>query len=159
MFELFKDFLLKVLGFVMPFVVRWFYKPAKLANGIKVRVRGEGDGVAYNCGELPNVRVWLLVTNLTPFQIELERIYCQLAYGCVIGEIVHLRRHVLPPAQEMEILIEVSLNEHQVQHIRRNFGKVETKLFFGAYVISKIHSLELSREISTNNVRHLNCAL
>ena len=92
-------------------------------------------------------------------EIELDRIYCQLVYGCVIGEIVHLRRHVLPPAQEKEILIEVSLNEHQVQHIRRNVGKAETKLYFGAYVISKIHSLELAREVSTNNVRHLNCAL
>ena len=159
MFELLKDFSLKALGLVMPFVVRWLYKPAKLANGIKVRVRGEGDGVTYNCGELPNIRIWLLVTNLTPFEIEIDRIYGQLAYGCVIGEIFHLRRHVLPPAQEEEILIEVSLNEHQVQHIRRNVGKLETKLYFGAYVISKIHSLELAREIGTNNVRHLNCAL
>lgn len=159
MFELLKDFSLKALGFVMPFVVRWFYGPEKLANGIKVRIRGEGDGVTYNCGELPSVRVWLVVTNLTPFEIELDRIYGQLAYGCVIGEIVHLRRHFLPPAQEKEVLVEVSLNEHQVQHIRRNFKKLETKLFFGAYAISKIHSLELSREISTNNVRHLNCAL
>jgi hypothetical protein len=158
MFELLKDFALKALGFIMPFVVRWFYKPAKLDNGIKVRVRGENDGVIYNCGELPTARVWLHVTNLTPFEIEIDRIYGQLAYGCIIGEIVHLRRHVLPPAQEKEILIEVSLNEHQVLHIRRNVGKVETKLYFGAYVISKIHRLDLAREINTNNVRCLNCA-
>lgn len=158
MFELLKDFSLKALGFLMPFVVRWFYKPAKLASGIKVRVRGEGDGITYNCGELPNVRIWLLVTNLTPFEIELDRIYGQFAYGCIVGELVHLRRHVLPPAQEKEILIELSLNEFQVQHIRRNLEKMETKLFFGAYVISKIHGIELSREIGTNNVRYLNCA-
>ena len=158
MLELLKDFLLKVLSFIMPVVVRWFYKPAKLDKGIKVRVLGEGHGVTFNCGELPNVRIWLLVTNLTPFQIEVDRIYGQLAYACVIGEVAHLKRHVIPPTQEKEILVEVSLNDHQQQHIRRNHGKAETKFYFGAYVITKIHRIELTREISTNNVRYLNCA-
>lgn len=159
MFELLKDFSLKVLGFVMPFVVRWFYKANKLANGIKVRVRGEDDGVMYNCGELPKVRIWLLVTNLTPFQIEFDRIYGQLAYGSIIGEFAHLKRHVLPPAEEKQVLVEISLNELQANYIRQNFGNAETKLYLGAYVISKIHSIELSREIGTNNVRYLNCSL
>ena len=159
MFELLKDFLLKTLGIALPFVVRWFYKPAKFASGIKVRIRGEGDGVTYNCGELPSVRIWLVITNFTPFEIVFDRIYGQLVCGGVFGEITHLKRYVLPTAQEKEVLVELSLNEHQAQYIKHSPGKNETKFYFGAYVISKIHSIELTKEINTNNVQHLNCAL
>lgn len=159
MFELLKDFLLKALGLVLPFVVRWFYKREKFIKGIRIRVRGEGDGVMYNCGELPNVRIWLDITNLTPFEIEFERLYGQFALGSVIGDFTHSKRYVLPPAQEREILIEFWLNEYQAQYVRRNHGTYETKLFLGAYVTSNVHKVELAREIGTNNVRFLNCVL
>ncbi len=157
MFELFKEFLLKILGLVLPFVVRWLYKREKFINGIKVRVRSEGDGVTYNCGELPIVRIWLILTNLTPFEVEFERIYGHLAYGGIIGDFSHLKRYVLPPAQEKEIFVELWLNEAQVQYVQRNQGQFETKLFFSAYVTSKIHCIELVREIGANNVRLINC--
>ena len=159
MFELIKDFSFKFLAFVLPSVVRWFYKPVKFAENIKVRIRGEGDGVTYDCGELPNVRIWLLVTNLTPLEISIDRIYGQLFFGCQLGEFSHLKRHVLPPAQEKEIFVEFSLTDHQSQFIKRNLRKNETRLSLGAYVTSSVHNIELSREIGTNNVRHLNCAL
>lgn len=159
MLELLKDFSFKALAFILPPVVRWFYKPGRFAEGIKVRIRGEGDGVTFDCGELPNVRVWLLVTNLTPLEISIDRIYGQLFYGCQVGEFAHLRRYVLPPAQEKEVFIEFSLTDHQSQFIKRNLGKNETRLSLGAYVTSRIHSIELARENGTNNVRHINCAL
>lgn len=159
MLELLKDFSFKALALVLPPVVRWFYKPEKFAEGIKVRIRGDGDGVTYNGGELPNVRIWLLVTNLTPLEISIDRIYGQIFYGCQISEFSHLKRYVLPPAQEKEIFVEFSLTDHQSQFIKRNLGKNETRLSLGAYITSKVHHVELAREIGTNNVRHLNCAL
>lgn len=159
MFELIKDFLLKALGLVVPFVVRWFYKRGKFTNCIKVRVRGEGDGITFNCGELPSVRLWLVLTNFTPFEIEFERIYGQIVYGSAIGEFLHLRRYVLPSAQEKEILVEFWLNESQVKYLRQNQGKNEARLYFGTYITSSIYCLELAKEIGTNNVRFLNCAL
>lgn len=158
MLDLLKDFLLKALGYVAPFAVRRFYRPTKIENGIKIRIRGEGDGVTYNCGELPNVRIWLLITNLTPFSVEFDRIWGQLAYGSTIGEVSHLRKHTLPPAQEKEILIEAALNECQAEYIRRNHGKMDTTVLLGTYINCEIHSFELNREIKTNNVRHINCA-
>lgn len=159
MLELLKDFSFKALAFVLPPVVRWFYKPGKFAEGIKVRIRGEGDGVTYNYGELPNVRIWLLVTNLTPLEISIDRIYGQLFYGGQVGEFGHLRHYILPPAQEKEIFVEFSLTDQQSQFIQRNLGKNETRLSLGAYVTSRIHNIELARDVGSNNVRHLNSAL
>lgn len=159
MFELLKDFVFKAFAFILPSVTRWLYTPEKLDNGIKMRIRGDGDGITYNGGELPNVGIWLLVTNLTPLEIVFDRIYGQIHYGGLVGEFGHLQRYVLPPAQEKEIFVEFSLTDHQSMFIKRNLGKNETRLSLGAFVTSRIHSVELAREMGTNNVRHLNCAL
>jgi hypothetical protein len=159
MFELIKDFSFKALGFIVPSIVRWFYKPEKFTDRIKVRIRGDEDGVTYNCGELPSVHIWLFVSNFTPVEITFDRMYGRLFAGCAVGEFSHLKRYTLPPAQETEILLEFSLTDQQSEFIRRNQGQNKTSLSFGAYVISKIHSIEIAREIKTNNVRYLNCSL
>lgn len=158
MFELLRDFALKTLSLVLPFVVAWFYKPERIAGNLKFRVRGDGDGVTYECGELPSVRIWFLASNLSPFNVEIDRLQVQIAYGAVIGEVIHIRRHALPSSREAEFLIEGSLNERQVAYIRKNLHqKFETRLYLTAYVKSTIHSFELTREVNTNNVRLLNC--
>lgn len=157
MLDLLKDFIVKALGHLAPFAIRWFYQPDKLANAVKIRVRSEGDGITFNCGELPHIRIWLLITNLTPFKIDFDRIFGQVCYGAVIGEFVHLRKYSLPPSKEKEIFIEYTLNGQQVQYIRRNLGKMDTKIYLGAYVNSKIRNFELSREINTKNVQLQNC--
>jgi len=140
-------------------MVRWLYKSEKFTDQIKVRIRGDEDGVIYNCGELPSVRIWLVASNLTPVEITFDRMYGRLFAGCAVGEFSHLKRYTLPPAQETEILLEFSLTDQQTEFIRRNQGQNKTSLSFGAYVISKIHSIEIAREIKTNNVRYLNCSL
>ena len=37
MFEILKEFAVKALGRVLPFLVGWYYKPDKLAKKIKIR--------------------------------------------------------------------------------------------------------------------------
>ena len=81
MFEILKEFAVKALGRVLPFLVSWYYKPDKLAKKIKIQVRGAGDGVVFECGELPYVRAWLEITNLSPFPVEFERLHGHFWYG------------------------------------------------------------------------------
>src|SRR5207247_10514116 len=95
MLELLRDFALKALGELVPFIVAWFYKPEKISASLKFRVQGHGDGVTYECGDLPSVRIWFLVSNLSPFKVEIDRLQAQVAYGAVIGVIVHIRKHTL----------------------------------------------------------------
>lgn len=157
MLELLRDFALKTLGHIVPFVVAWLYKPQKIASDLKFRVPGEGDGVTYEGGELPRVRIWLRASNLSPFPVEIDRIAIQIAYGSVIGEISHIRKHILPASKEIEFLVEGSLNERQVSYIQKNLSKnFETKLYLTAYLNSKIHNFEIAREVQTNNVRLIN---
>lgn len=157
MVELFSNLLPKALGYAMPFSIRWFYTPEKIAGKIKVNIPGDGDGVAYNCADLPTVRIWLRLSNFTPFTIEFDRIYGQLCYGGVLGEFTHIKKHKLLPATEDDALIEINLSEAQVQYIRRNMPNVQTKIYLGAFINCRIHSFELHREINTKNVQIYNC--
>jgi hypothetical protein len=157
MLEIAWDFALKILGIIMPFIARWMYKSKTFDASIKIRISSEGEGITYNCGELPTARIWLLISNFTPFQLEIDRIYGQLAYGGVFGEITHLERHCIKPAQEEKVFIQVWLTEHQVQYIRRNANKNESQIYLSAYVISKIYNLKLSRTIRTSNTELVNC--
>jgi hypothetical protein len=157
MLELLGKITLKALGYLLPISVRWYYTTNRLSERIKIRVRGEGDGISINCGELPSVQIWLTITNFTPFPMELDRIYGQIFYGCGLGHFVHPRRYSIPPAEEKDILIDFDLNERQVQHVLRNVGKLETHLSISVYIDSKIRNLELNRHIPTRNARFLNC--
>ncbi len=57
------DFLFKFATHVIPWIIRRFYGPEKLTSAIQIRVRNEGDGIVFNCGELPNVHIWLPVVS------------------------------------------------------------------------------------------------
>lgn len=158
MVELLTDIFPKIFGYAIPFAVRWFYKPRKIDEGIKVRVRSDGDGVMYDCAGLPNVRIWLQLSNLTPFAVEFDRIYGELWHGGFLGKFTYIKKHKLQPSKEVDALIEISLTEAQVQYIRRNnLPNIQTNLSLYAFINCKIHSFELHREVNTNNVRFNNC--
>ena len=160
MLELLRDFTLKALGHLLPFAVAWFYKPEKIAADVKFRVRGDGDGVTYEGGELPKVRIWFLVSNLSPFKVEIDRMVIQLSFGSVIEEIAHIRKHEVGPSKEVEFLVETTLNSAQVAFIQKNLPqRLETKLYVAAFLNTKLHNFESVVHVSTSNVRMVNYAL
>lgn len=159
MLELLRDFVLKALGIVAPIAVGWFYKPEKIAADLKFRVRGEGDGLTFEGGELPRIRIWLLVSNLSPFTVEIDRMVIHVVYGTVIGEFHHLRRRTLAASTEDEWLVEGSLNESQVAYIQKELKNApQTKLNLMALVHSKLHNFEHAVSVEAKNVRLLNFA-
>jgi hypothetical protein len=157
MFELLRNLALKALGHVAPFAVAWFYKPEKIAADIKFRVRGDGDGVTYEGGELPKVRIWLLVSNLSPFNAEIDCMVFQLWYGSAVGEWSDVRRRTLASSKEAEWLVEATLNEKQVAYIQRNMAhKPETRLTVTAFINTTLHKFDSTVSVGTGNVRFLN---
>jgi len=155
MFELLKEFAIKSLGQLLPFLVRWYYKPEKLAGKIKIQIRSSGDGVIFDCGELPYVRAWLEITNLSPFPVEFERVYGHFWYGTRLSPFFFLKRFGVESAHDTEIFLEADLTNAQAEYIKRNKGKMEHKLSVSvsAYVLCKVNNFEIQREVRTNNAR------
>ena len=157
MIEILKDILPKILGYLTPFAIRWYYKPEKIDSMIKIRVRGQGEGIVYDCGELAGARIWLEISNLSPFAIEVDRLYGQVMLGNKVGAFVYLRKVQLKPATEKEILIEMSFTEYQVQYIKQYKASQPSRVLLGGFVVSRVQSFELSRQIETNNVQFYAC--
>src|SRR3954466_3231249 len=93
MLELIGTGLLRLGAMALPTVARWFHSQDKLSSQIKIRVRGDGDGVVFNCGEMPNARVWLRITNLSPIDIEFDRIFGTISCGSRLTAFQDLNRY------------------------------------------------------------------
>lgn len=155
--EVLGNWIVKVLAGAFPFLVRWYYTSEKIQKDIRVAIRGSGEGVVFDCGDIPRVRVWLVVTNLSLVKIEIENIVGRICYGNSFCEINHFRKHSLRTSADTEIFLECWLNEFQVRHIKTNIkNKFETKLFIVGNINTSVHNFELSRELATNNVQFFN---
>jgi hypothetical protein len=159
MLEAIKDISLKLLGALIPTILGWVYKAEWISARIKLRVGSEGEGITVQGGELPYLRVWLQVTNLSPFTIELDRLIAQVQLrGAVVGEFVHIHRHTIKPSSEEQFLLEGNLSSAQMAYLVRQPTTAESMLYLAAYINCDLHNLEVRRNVQTSNVRYLNCA-
>lgn len=99
MLNILTDFLIKLLGQVVPFTLRWYYSPEKIAEKIKIRVCSEGEGIALWGGELPYAQAWLEITNLSPFPVRFDRIYGNFWYGTRLASFFLLQQQLVDSAK------------------------------------------------------------
>lgn len=154
------DFSFKFAALLVPWIVRRFYGPERLTSAIQIRVMNEGDGIVFNCGELPNVRIWLRVTNLSPVDIEFDRIFGHVYYGSQLAEFQDLQHRRIRNAAESEFLLEAALSGEHVNFLRRNRNQqgFDTSLSLSAVVKSRLHTYQLPfRQVRAKNVAFINC--
>jgi len=159
MIELLGSALLRLGAWALPTVARRFYDQEKLNSQIKIRVRGDGDGVVFNCGEMPSVRVWLRITNLSPIDVEFDRIFGEISCGSRLTAFYDLNRHLIKRAAEAEVFLNVSLTADHATFLRRNRqNNFQTTLSVSGYIYSSLHNYQLPyRELSARNVEFQNC--
>ena len=157
--ELLADFLFKLAAYLLPWIVRRFYRVERLIDHVKIRVQNEGDGITFNCGDLPFARVWLRITNLSPIELEFDRIYGHVYHGSQLAEFQSLDRRKVPTASEIEFLIECPLTQDHVAFLRRNRNnRFDTSLSLNAYVHSRLHDFQIKgAQVRSKNVEFINC--
>lgn len=157
MVELGINTLVRLLVNIAPFILRLFYKQEQLANKVKIAISSEGEGVYIQAGHLPSARVWIGITNLTPFTIEVDRIVSKLTYGHQIAKLTSLDRRIIKSTEEETFLLEESLNESQVEALKDKSNTDEARLEIYAFFISKVRNFAINhRYINTRNVQVLN---
>jgi hypothetical protein len=157
--KLFTDFGLKIAAGIAPIIVRRFYRVDRLQAGIKIWVVEAHQGIWVNCGELPQFRAWLRITNLTPFDLTFDRLYSHLFHGSQLAEFQSLERRLVPTRSEKEFMISANLAPEHVACIRRNLAnRFQTYLSIRALVHSRLRNFEIiGREAHTGNVDLINC--
>ena len=158
--DLLSEFLFKLVAYLFPWIVRRFYPVERLIEQVRIRVQNEGDGITFNCAELPSVRVWLRITNLSPIELEFDRIYGHVFHGSQLAEYQSLERRKVPMSSEIEFLIDCSLSQDHVAYLRRNRNnRLDTWLSLNAYVHSRLHDFELKgQKVRSKNVDFINLA-
>lgn len=159
MLELIGTGLLRLGAMALPPVARRFYGQEKLSSQIKIRVRGDGDGVVFNCGEMPNARVWLRITNLSPIDVEFDRIFGTIYCGARLAAFQDLNRYRIKSAAEDEVFLEIMLTQDHSTFLRRNRqNNCQTTLSVSGYICSSLHNYQLPyREVQARNVEFQNC--
>lgn len=159
MYELVKEFSVKLLAKLLPWTLRWLYTPEKIAGLIKVRISSEGSGIELWGGELPHASAWIQITNLSPFTLELERAYGSIEYGSSLDRYNYLRKAIIPPASEVRIHIEASLSQEHVGIIKRlKPSNPNPVVNFEGYFKSSVNEVHAIRRLETSHHRLVNIA-
>ncbi len=157
MIEVIRSWTIKLFAKLLPFVFRWIYTHEKLASLIDVTISSEGDGIVIDCLELPSARVWIEIINLSPFKFKLVGIEAVLYWVGRAADFQSLQRVNVLPHSKQKLLIEGSLNEHQVTHIKKNHTLDKPRLNIKLYFVSSLRDIGIQKDMNTANVRMRNC--
>ena len=159
MLDLLGTGLLRTAAWALPTVAKRIYDEEKLTSKIKIRVRSEGDGIVINCGEMPYVHIWLRITNLSPIDIEIDRIFGEIYCGSKLANFQDLNRREVKTSTESEAYINVSLTSEHSAFLRRNRqNNFQTTISVSAYIYSTLHNYQLPvRELQVRNPEFQNC--
>ncbi|UQG59636.1 hypothetical protein MIH18_18240 [Marinobacter sp. M3C] len=159
MLEAVRSWLIKVLSKLLPSLFRLIYSNEKMLGMVDVTISSENEGLVVNCADLPDARVWLEITNLSPFTLKLTGIEAVLLWVGRAAEFRSLHCLNIKPHSKEKILIETSINELQARHIREKNQLDKPRLSVHAFFESSIRPLSKQREIQTSNFRLLNCGV
>lgn len=159
MFEPLISWALKILSKMLPFIFRWIYPSTKMLELVEVTIGSENTGLEVNCGELPQARVWLEITNLSPFELNLIGTEAILYWVSRAGEFSSMQRMAIKPHSKARLHLEASLNESQATHIKNNHSMNKPRLYVSMYFESSVRIINKVRDIETSNISLLNCKI
>lgn len=157
MLELLGNFAVKLLGRFIPATIRWYYTPKRMEDLVRARLAPEGDGVQLWASDLPHATAWVVVTNLSPFPIELDRAALQITFGAPVLDITSLRRVVIRPSSEETLLFRAPLTIFQTEYIRKHQTQVnQIGLNFDAFILCRVNNFSAQKNVSTAHFKLFN---
>jgi hypothetical protein len=147
----------KFLAWVAPFTLRKLYPPDRLADFVKVRVSAQSDGIEYWGSDVPQAKAWITISNLSPFEITLDRAFGSFTYSAQIETFVYLQRHRIRPSTEVTLLLETSLTKEQAAVVRRlRDHNPRPGVTFNALFLCRVRDFEVKRTLDTSHHRLVN---
>ena len=157
MFNLAPSLVIKLMGKILPFVVRWFFKPEKLAEKIEITVNPQDEGICINAGQGASARVWLKISNLSPFPVEIDRIFGDLSLSNKVAEICYLHRKTIEPSKSLLVFADTALSSLQVDLIKLQENTKEATLKLNAYFNCKICNFSITQKyVKSKNLELMN---
>lgn len=108
---------------MFPWAVRWYYTDDRLRTMVAVDVRSNNGVVLTRHSALPELSLWLQVTNHSPFEITLDRIAADVWFGqptCYLTNILPVK--VKPQSTVSDICCKALLSPNQVEMAEKVTG-------------------------------------
>lgn len=157
MLELAIKSLLKFLGYFIPTTLKWYYTSSRLQTYIRMRVATDGDGVELWAGDLPHVIVRVVVTNLSPFPMSLDRSTISIGFGSVIAEGLSLMPTSLPSTSEAVLMFRCPLDLFQAHYVQKSKDQVtRINLSVRALILCRVNNLDVVKSFDTTHYKLTN---
>lgn len=157
MFDLGSSLVFKFMGKLFPFVVRLFFKPEKLSEKIEITVNPQDEGIRINAGQGASARVWLKITNFSPFPVEVDRIFCVLSLENKVADLCYLHRKTIEATKSELIFLDTSLSPLQVELIKLQKNTKEATLDLNAYFNCNICNFSITQKyVKSKNLEFIN---
>jgi len=137
--------------------LRVFYSPSKVANEVKIELRGEKPINPCLGSSVPRIDLYLEVTNLSNLDLTLDRMLLDLWFGQpVLNGAILSRRDVPARSTVKNLFFKSALTTRQIQQIEPYLQESppsgNISLSVHAYFNSKIGSLEVERRFERRKV-------
>lgn len=157
MFEAFSSYLQRALSWGGAFALRWYWAEARLAARVRTSVAADRQGVRVNGGELPEVTIWLEVQNLTPFPIEVDRLFGEIFCGGRITSFVYLERRRIKHLESQVLHIHADMTEGQARYLANTQQGNRIRIVLNGFVHCRVRDFKLTgRSIESGNVELIN---
>lgn len=143
---------LKLLGMLPGKLLRRYWTEERLAQKVKIDVRGRGDGLVFDLGRPQSVRVWLKATNFAPFPVTIDRIRLELWAGSRLGEVWCLDRKPIAPTHEAELMVLGLQGVDLGERLASTNDHLVCRLHIDAYLVCKVRDF-VKRQPNMEGVR------
>lgn len=157
--DIFSSMLIRVLAKILPSAIGYFYTEEKIAQGIKFQIRSDHEGMSFWGADMPRASAWVDILNLTPFTIEIDRMYGEFINGAGVADFFYLEPKVLKPSGEVQVLIATHMGANQanyIQNMMQYLDSTETGLYLKAVVKTSVRKQLVIKSIRTKNRRYVN---
>ena len=147
----------KFIEIVPPLLGRHLYPASKAAKNIKLGLREEKPiGVSLTI-EVPRLDIYFDITNLTPMNLFLDKLFIEVWFGQPTFDGVFLHPQPIPANRiTSDIHYNYFLNDYQVKQIQQfqtrqgSFGRL--LIYLTAYFQSRVGIIEVKRNIEREGV-------
>ena len=157
MLEIAASPILRALRLVPAFFLRWYWTEKRLAAGVQTKVLGDGQGININGGEVPDFSVLLEVQNLTPFPLEVDRLFGEVFCGGRIASFVSLERKTIKLLATELIFIRADMTDAQARYLANTYKTNRVHIVLSGFIHCRVRGFSLiTRTIESTNVEITN---
>jgi|GEM_PF-4376063 len=155
---MFPGLIIRGSSYVFGSALSKFYTKEKLSDLVEIKVSSEAPGITVNCSDLPDISVWLEITNSSPFNLNINEIEANFYLPDRVTSFVKTCNMDIDNKKEERLFIRTDLNEKQVTYIKKHKSVETPRLKINAMLSCRLSSFEINdREITTKNIEFIKC--